>query len=279
MAKTDLSVFKDKVCVITGAASGMGREMARQLDAAGAVLALSDIDAEGLEATRAMLSAGNHILIDRLDVGDKAAVVAYPAKVEATLGPADFVFNNAGMTRVGDVMNTPLESMELVMDVNFWGVIRMTKGFLPQLVQTQGVVTNISSLFGLIAYAGQAHYCASKFGVRGFTETLALEMEASKTGVGVCCVHPGGVKTNVARNAVVDYLPTGQAREDLDKDFDELAITSVEDAVQTILIGTARREKRIVVGTDAKVASFLQRLMPIRYHRILAKYTKGRAQI
>ena len=276
MAKTDLSVFKDKVCVITGAASGMGREMARQLDAAGAVLALSDIDAEGLEATRAMLSAGNQILIDRLDVGDKAAVVAYPAKVEATLGPADFVFNNAGMTRVGDVMNTPLESMELVMDVNFWGVIRMTKGFLPQLVQTQGVVTNISSLFGLIAYAGQAHYCASKFGVRGFTETLALEMEASNTGV---CVHPGGVKTNVARNAVVDYLPTGQAREDLDNDFDDLAITSVEDAVQTILRGTARRNKRIVVGTDAKIASFLQRLMPIRYQRILAKYTKGRAQI
>ena len=100
-----------------------------------------------------------------------------PAKVEAALGPADYVFNNAGMARVGDVMNTPLESIEQVMDVNFWGVVRMTKSFLPQLLQTKGVVTNISSVFGLIAYKGQAHYCASKFAVRGFTETLALELE------------------------------------------------------------------------------------------------------
>jgi NAD(P)-dependent dehydrogenase (short-subunit alcohol dehydrogenase family) len=274
-----MSIFKDKVCVITGAASGMGRELARQLGEQGAVLALSDIDAKGLEETREMIGAGNRILVDEMDVSDKQSVIGYPAKVEAALGPADFVFNNAGMTRVGDVMNTPLESMEQVMDVNFWGVIRMTKVFLPQLVRTKGVVTNISSLFGLIAYRGQAHYCASKFGVRGFTETLALEMEEAGTGVGVCCVHPGGVQTNVARNAKVDFLPDGVVRETLDKDFDELAITTVEDAVKTILDGTAKRKKRILIGKDAKVASFLQRLMPIRYQRILAKYTKDRAQI
>lgn len=274
-----MSVFKDKVCVITGAGSGMGRELARQLAAQGAVLALSDIDADGLGMTREMVSAGNRILVDVMDVSDKQAVIDYPAKVEAALGPADYVFNNAGMTRVGDVMNTPLESMEQVIDVNFWGVVRMTKVFLPQLVQTKGVVTNISSLFGLIAYRGQAHYCASKFAVRGFTETLALEMEEAGTGVGVCCVHPGGVKTNVARNAEVDFLPEGVSRDTLDEDFDELAITSVEDAVKTILDGTARRKKRILIGKDAKVASFLQRLMPVRYQRILAKYTKDRAQI
>jgi NAD(P)-dependent dehydrogenase (short-subunit alcohol dehydrogenase family) len=274
-----MSVFRDKVCVITGAGSGMGRELARQLAAQGAVLALSDIDADGLDKTREMISAGNRILVDVMDVSDKQAVIDYPPKVKAALGPADYVFNNAGMTRVGDVMNTPLESMEQVIDVNFWGVIRMTKVFLPQLVQTKGVVTNISSLFGLIAYRGQAHYCASKFAVRGFTETLALEMEEAGTGVGVCCVHPGGVKTNVARNAKVDFLPEGVSRDTLDEDFDELAITSVEDAVKTILDGTARRKKRILIGKDAKVASFLQRLMPVRYQRILAKYTKDRAQI
>lgn len=274
-----MTVFKDKVCVITGAGSGMGRELARQLAAQGAVLALSDIDSDGLDKTREMISAGNRILVDVMDVSDKQAVIDYPAKVEAALGPADYVFNNAGMTRVGDVMNTPLESMEQVIDVNFWGVIRMTKVFLPQLVQTKGVITNISSLFGLIAYRGQAHYCASKFAVRGFTETLALEMEEAGTGVGVCCVHPGGVKTNVARNAKVDFLPEGVSRDTLDEDFDELAITSVEDAVKTILDGTARRKKRILIGKDAKFASFLQRLMPIRYQRILAKYTKDRAQV
>ena len=146
-----MSIFKDKVCVITGAASGMGREVARQLSEQGAVLAISDVNADGVEETRKMIGAGNRILVDVLDVSDKQSVLDYPAKVEAALGPADYVFNNAGMARIGDVMNTPLESMEQVIDVNFWGVVRMTKVFLPQLIQTKGVVTNISSLFGLIA--------------------------------------------------------------------------------------------------------------------------------
>jgi len=221
-----------------------------------------------------MLSAGNRILVDELDVGDKEAILAYPAKIEATLGPADYVFNNAGMSRVGDVMNTPLESMEQVMDVNFWGVVRMTKVFLPQLIQTQGAVTNISSLFGLIAYRGQAHYCASKFGVRGFTETLALEMEEAGTGVGVCCVHPGGVATNVARNAQVDFIPEGTSKAEMEKDFDKMAITPVDKAVQIILDGTAKRKKRIIVGKDAKLTSFLQRMMPVRYQTLLEKYMK-----
>jgi len=267
-----MSIYRDKVCVITGAASGMGRELARQLSQQGAVLAISDVNADGLEDTKQMIGAGNRILVDVLDVSDKEAVLAYPAKVEAALGPADYVFNNAGLARVGDVMNTPLESMEQVIDVNFWGVVRMTKVFLPQLLKTKGVVTNISSLFGLIAYKGQAHYCASKFAVRGFTETLALEME--ETGVGVCCVHPGGVKTNIARNAIVDHLPEGQTKSEMDAGFDTLAITPVEKAVEIILDGTARRKRRIIVGKDAKLASFLQRMMPLRYQKILGFYKK-----
>lgn len=274
-----MSLYRDKVCVITGAASGMGRELARQLSAQGAVLAISDIDAAGLEATREMIGGGNRILVDVLDVSDKAAVIAYPAKVNAALGPADYVFNNAGMTRVGDVMNTPLESMEQVINVNFWGVVRMTKVFLPQLLETKGVVTNISSLFGLIAYAGQAHYCASKFAVRGFTETLALEMEEANTGVGVCCVHPGGVQTNVARNAIVDFMPSGQNKAAMDEDFDTLAITPVDKAVAIILDGTAKRKRRIIVGNDAKIASFFQRLMPVRYQKILKFYTKDKSAL
>jgi short-subunit dehydrogenase len=150
----------------------------------------------------------------------------------------------------------------------------MTKVFLPQLIRTKGVVTNISSLFGLIAYSGQAHYCASKFAVRGFTETLALEMDEAGTGVGVCSVHPGGVQTNVARNAVVDHMPSGQSKAEMDADFDTLAITPVDKAVQIILDGTARRKRRIIVGKDAKLASFFQRMMPVRYQKILKFYTK-----
>lgn len=274
-----MSIFKDKVCVITGAASGMGRELARQLSEQGAVLAISDVDTDGLEETRKMIDAGNRILVDVLDVSDKQAVLDYPAKVEAALGPADYVFNNAGMTRVGDVMNTPLESMEQIINVNFWGVVRMTKVFLPQLLRTKGAVTNISSLFGLIAYSGQAHYCASKFAVRGFTETLALEMDNAETGVGVCCVHPGGVQTNVARNAIVDYMPDGQSKAEMDSDFDTLAITPVDEAVRTILNGTAKRKRRIIVGKDAKMASFFQRMMPVKYQKILSLYTKDRAAL
>jgi len=264
-----MSVFEGKVCVITGAASGMGRELARQLSDAGAVLAISDIDEAGLEATRKMIGAGNRILVDVMDVAEKQAVLDYPAKVEAALGPADYVFNNAGLTRVGDVLNTPLESMERVIDVNFWGVVRMTKVFLPQLIRTQGAVTNISSLFGLIAYSGQAHYCASKFGVRGFTETLALEMADAGTGVGVCCVHPGGIQTNVARNAVVDFMPKGEKKSEMDDNFDRLAITPVDEAVKIILEGTAKRERRILIGKDAKLVSFFQRLAPVRYQKLM----------
>jgi len=234
---------------------------------------------DGLKDTRAMLSSGNQILVDRLDVSDKQAILDYPDIVQAALGPADYVFNNAGMSRVGSVLNTPLESMEQVIDVNFWGVVRMTKVFLPQLIATQGVVTNISSLFGLIAFPGQAHYCASKFGVRGFTETLALEMEEAETGVGVCSVHPGGVATNIARHAKVDFIPDGTTKAQMDSDFDDLAITPVDEAVRIILTGTAQRKRRIIVGKDAKIASFLQRLMPVRYQKVLAKYTKGRATV
>ena len=267
-----MSVFDGKVCVITGAASGMGRELARQLAAQGAVLAISDRDELGLEETRKMIAAGNRILVDVLDVSDKQAVLDYPAKVEAALGPADYVFNNAGMARVGDVVNTPLESIEQVMDVNFWGVVRMTKVFLPQLLLTKGVVTNISSVFGLIAYKGQAHYCASKFAVRGFTETLAMELE--ETGVGVCCVHPGGVKTNIVRNAEVDFMPDGQSKSQMNDNFDAVAITPVDKAVQIILNGTSKRKRRIIVGKDAKLTSFIQRMMPVGYQRILTFYTK-----
>ena len=267
--------FSGQVALVTGAASGMGRELARQLAAQGAVLAISDRDEAGLDETRKMIDAGNRILVDVLDVSDKQAVLDYPAKVEAALGAADYVFNNAGMARVGDVMNTPLEIIEQVMDVNFWGVVRMTNSFLPQLLQTKGVVTNISSVFGLIAYKGQAHYCASKFAVRGFTETLALELE--DTGVGVCCVHPGGVKTNIARNAVVDFIPEGQSKSQMDEDFDAVAITPVDKAVEIILNGTVKRKRRIIVGKDAKLMSFFQRMMPVSYQKILKLYSKDRA--
>ena len=159
--------FKDKVCVVTGAGSGIGRALAVKLAGAGAALAISDINPEGLEETAQMIGKGsNRIRKDVLDVSDAAAIEPYAAAVKESLGSADYVFNVAGLARIGTFKDTPLDSFEKVMNVNFWGVVRMTKAFLPQLIETKGGVVNISSLFGLIGLPTQSSYCASKFAVR-----------------------------------------------------------------------------------------------------------------
>ncbi len=266
------SVYNGRVCVITGAASGIGRALAITLGAAGAALALSDVNEQGLAETAKLAGDenSNRILTDVLDVADADAISAYAGHVETALGASDYVFNVAGLTRVGRFDETPLDSMEKIMDVNFWGVVRMSKAFLPQLKKTKGGLVNISSIFGMIGYAGQTTYCASKFAVRGFSETLAQEVEAD--GVRVSCVHPGGVATNIARNAKVDALPSGvTSKEDMDANFDKVAITSTLDAAQIILDGTTKGKRRILIGKDAKMVSMVQRIFPVLYPKILAK--------
>jgi len=273
-------IFKDKICVVTGAASGIGRATAIRLAQAGAVLAISDINEDDLKETAKLagIDKSNRVLIDRLDVADGDAIAKYATHVKAGLGNADYVFNIAGLTRIGRFEDTPLSSIEKIMDVNFWGVVRMCKAFLPQVKATKGGLTNISSIFGIVGYAGQAHYCASKFAVRGFSETLAQEMK--EHGVSVSSVHPGGVATNVARNAKVDSLPdTGQSREELDSQFDEVAITSADKAAEIILIGTAKRKRRIIVGRDAKLVQFVQRLFPVAYPTVMAKLSFGKLEV
>ena len=263
------SNFNDKVCVVTGAASGIGRAIAIKLAKDGALLALSDVDEDGLKETRDMIgAASNHFRTDILDVSDEDAVAAYPATVEESLGAVSYVFNVAGLTRVGTFIDTPLSSFENIMDVNFWGVVRMSKAFLPQLQKTKGGIVNISSLFGLIGFAGQSHYCASKFAVRGFSETIAAELE--EHGVSVTSVHPGGVATAIARNAKVDALPAHASdKKILEDDFEKVARTSPEKAAEIILNGAAKRKRRVLVGNDAKLISFFQRLFPQNYHRLL----------
>jgi len=266
-----MNIYKDKICVITGAASGIGRALALSLAESGAQLALSDINAEGLTETVNMVGGSNRVMSDVFDMADALAIAEYSEKVESTLGKADYVFNVAGLTRVGNFVDTPLESMEKVMNVNYWGVVRMTKAFMDQLLAKKGTLVNISSVFGLIGYGGQTHYCASKFAVRGFTETLAQELKG--TGVGVCCVHPGGVATNVSRNAEVDKMPFADAtREELDANFDKMAITSPEKAAQVILKGAAKKRRRILIGGDARFISIISRLFPVKYTKLLEKY-------
>ena len=264
--------FQDKLCVITGAASGIGQALALDLAARGAALALSDVDEAGLEETRRLIDAApsNRIRFDRLDVSDPDAIETYAATIRESLGDADYVFNVAGLTRVGSFEASPLSSFEKIMDVNFWGVVRMTKAFLPQLLRNKGGVINISSLFGLIGYSGQTHYCASKFAVRGFNETLAQELEES--GVTVTLVHPGGVATNIARNATLDALPeTLTDRSDFEQRFEKAAITSARRAAKLILRGVEKKKRRVIVGRDARVISFIQRLFPQSYPKMLRR--------
>ena len=268
-----MSSFENKVCVVTGAASGIGRAVALDLARRGASLALSDVNEEGLEETRRLVGQplSNRIRIDRLNVADAAAIERYADIVRDSLGNADYVFNIAGLTRVGTFEETPLSSFEKIMDVNFWGVVRMSKAFLPQLIATKGGLINISSLFGFIGYGGQAHYCASKFGVRGFSETIAQEL--SPKGVRVTSVHPGGVATAIARSAVVDAMPAQyKEKSEIDARFDKAAITSPERAAEIILDGAARGKRRVVVGRDAKIASFVQRLFPESYWQKLGAF-------
>lgn len=258
--------FRDKICVVTGAASGIGRAVAINLARQGASVAISDVNDVGLEETRKMMGdhSSNRIRVDRLDVADPDAIIRYADAVKESLGDADYVFNIAGLTRVGRFDETPLSSFEKIMDVNFWGVVRMTKAFLPQLTATKGGVVNISSLFGLIGFSGQAHYCASKFAVRGFSETIAQEL--TDKGVRVTSVHPGGVDTSIVRNAEVDFLPSDMKEKgEMEQRFKKAAITTPERAAEIILSGTVRGKRRVLVGGDAKMLSFIQRLFPESY--------------
>lgn len=263
--------FEGKICVITGAGSGIGRALAQALSKAGAQLALSDIDEAGLAQTKTLLGPSNQVMTDRLDVADSEAIIAYADHVKSAMGAADYVFNVAGVARVGNFDNSPLSSFETVMNVNLYGVVRMSKAFLGQLKHTRGGLVNISSIFGIIGYPGQAEYCAAKFAVRGFSETLATELAVH--GVSVTCVHPGGVATNIARNAKVDAMPAhGKPREVMDREFDKMAMTSPEKAAQIILKGAANRKRRVIVGKDAKMVQLVARMFPENYFKLLRKF-------
>jgi NAD(P)-dependent dehydrogenase (short-subunit alcohol dehydrogenase family) len=267
-----MRTFDGKVAVITGAGSGIGRALALDLAARGAVLALSDKDEVGLLET-AELAAAHHareVHSEKLDVSDRAAVAGYAMSVAADLGRVNAVFNNAGIALHGDFEETPYDEFERIMDVNFWGVVHGSKEFLPHLIASgDGHLVNISSLFGLMGMPAQTAYNASKFGVRGFTEALRMEMLIAKHPVQVSCVHPGGIKTAIARNARTTASHDQQSVAAL---FDKkLAKTTAEKAAEVIVAGVLRNKPRIVVGNDAKLLDGYVRLAGARYQTTVAK--------
>lgn len=261
-----------KVVVITGAGSGIGRALALNAAAKGAILALSDVDEVGLLETveHARTQTAREIRTDKLDVRDRDEMASYAASVKDQFGRVNVVINNAGVALHGDFEEMSHEQFEWIMDINFWGVVNGTKEFLPHLIESgDGHVVNISSLFGLMGMPGQSAYNSSKFAVRGFSEALRLEMLIAKHPVKISCVHPGGIKTAIARNArTTESHDAATIAELFDK---KLAKTTAERAAQVIIDGVLAGKPRIVVGMDAKFLDIWVRLVGSRYQGVLAR--------
>lgn len=266
-----MRTLRDKVVVITGAGSGIGRALAVLTAGHGARLAISDVDVAGLEETARLVreATGHEARLDKLDVVDRAAMREYAASVAADLGRVNVVVNNAGVALHGDFELVDYDAIERIMDIDFWGVVHGSKEFLPYLIASgDGHLVNISSLFGLLAVPGQSAYNAAKFAVRGLTEAIRQEMLVNGHPVEVSCVHPGGIKTAIARNAHT----VGQEQTTTAEFFDNhLARTTAEDAAATIVAGILADRPRILVGGDAKALDALVRTIGPRYQRVVAR--------
>ncbi|MCC8928578.1 SDR family oxidoreductase [Rhodococcus sp. I2R] len=264
------NAFSGKVAVITGAGSGIGRALAVNLAERGAKLALSDVDVNGLaETVRQAQALGAEVESQFLDVAQRETVLDYAETVKARFGKVNQIYNNAGIAYHGDVDATSFKDIEKIIDVDFWGVVNGTKAFLPHLQESgDGHIVNISSLFGLLAMPSQAAYNAAKFAVRGFSEALRMELLISKAPVKMTVVHPGGIKTAIARNATV---AENYDQQSVAKFFDaKLAKTTPDQAAKVILKGVEKGKGRVLIGSDAVALDIIQRLTGSKYQRIIA---------
>jgi len=263
-----------KLVVITGAGSGIGRALALNLAGRGARLALSDVDATGLAETVRLLPV-TEVRQDLLDVRDRAAMADYAASVAEQFFGVDVLINNAGVALTGSVLELDYADLEWVFDIDFWGVVYGSKEFLPYLIASgDGLLVNVSSLFGLLAAPGQSGYNAAKFAVRGFTESLRQEMRLGRLPVQVCCVHPGGIRTAIARNA---RAAAGEDQAAIADFFDrKLAKTSPDRAAELIVAGMLTGKPKIVIGTDARLLDLLVRLLGARYQPLITAASRRR---
>ncbi|MEZ5183361.1 MAG: SDR family NAD(P)-dependent oxidoreductase [Acidimicrobiales bacterium] len=266
--------FSNKVAAITGASSGIGRALAIDLAGRGADLALADIDEAGLAETADRARArGVEVTTARLDVAERERVFAWADQVVADHGRVNLIANNAGVALGATVSQMRIEDLEWLMGINFWGVVHGTQAFLPHLrASGEGHVVNVSSVFGLVGIPSQSAYNAAKFAVRGFTESLRIELDLEGGPVSATCVHPGGIKTNIARNARLHTDDeTGADLEQGRRDLERAFITTPEKAARQILRAVERDAPRALIGPDAHVFNALSRLPAAVAQRLIAR--------
>ena len=266
-----MTMLSEGVAVITGAGSGMGRCLAQQLAAKGSSLALADVSEKGLNETAARLSgATGKVTRHIVNVAEEAQVKAFAEAVEREHGRATILFNNAGVALLGHLEEISLQDFRWLMDINFWGVVYGVTYFLPLLKKEKRAhIVNTSSLLGFFGAAGQGAYCASKFAVRGYTESLHHELLG--TNVGVTCVHPGFVRTAIAEHAKVGQRAGSALRQESLTRFEKVARTDADRAAAKILRGVELGKARVLIGLDAYFVDFWQRLKPASYWSLLAK--------
>lgn len=270
-----MSFLNSGVAVVTGAGSGIGRALAQQLASAGSAVALADIDEAGLQQTAQSLAKSNAATTHVVDVAKEESVKSFAADVLARHGRTTLLINNAGVALHGNFEEVSLEDFRWLMNINFWGAVYGVKYFLPLLKrEPRAHIVNLSSVFGLIAPAGQVPYAASKFAVRGFTEALRHELEGSN--VTVSCVHPGGIRTPIARHSRLGSGASAAKREENIARLERLARTPPEKAAAVILRGVERRSPRILIGVDAYQIDVLQRLRPASYWKTMARMLEDR---
>jgi butyryl-CoA dehydrogenase len=272
--------FDGRVAAITGAGSGIGRALAKELAGRSAHLALADIDDVGLAETVAQCEGSAvKVTSQHLDVVDRDAVHAWAGRVVEDHGKVNLIFNNAGVALLATVEGMSYEDFEWLMNINFWGVVNGTKAFLPHLKAAgEGHIVNLSSVFGLISVPSQAAYNAAKFAVRGFTDTLRMELDIARCGVSCTTIHPGGIKTNIVRNARFDdsALDLNASPERTRQEFDRVAFTTPKKAARQILSAVEKNKRRALIGPDATAIDLISRLPAGLYQGVLTTGARHR---
>ena len=268
-----MTVIRGSAAAVTGAASGIGRALAIALAARGCGLALADRDEAGLQTLAAKIGGKQKVTTHRVDVGEPAQIADFAQGAIGAHPALNILVNNAGVALLGQFSEIEQAQMDWLMNINFWGVVHATRAFLPQLsTRPEAHVVNLSSLFGLVAPPGQTAYCAAKFAVRGFSESLRHELQMAKSPVRLSVVHPGGVATNIVRNSRTGTGITDNAgRSESIERFDQIAKTTPEAAALRIIQGIEKNQPRILIGNDARIMDILQRLRPATYWAPMAR--------